>query len=118
VPLAFRSSPSSADRGLGLANWISTGNQADIDVADAIAFYAGDPATKTIAVYMEDASRGLKLIQALELARQAGKPVVILKVGTTPKAARPRPGTPRRCMSKTGWLTTCSRNTACCGRVR
>ena len=72
------------DRGLGLANWISTGNQADIDVADAIAYYAGDPATKTIAVYMEDASRGLKLVQALELARQAKKPVVVLKVGTTP----------------------------------
>lgn len=72
------------DRGLGLANWISTGNQADIDVADAIAYYAGDPATKTIAVYMEDASRGLKLVQALELARRAKKPVVVLKVGTTP----------------------------------
>ncbi len=72
------------DRGLGLANWISTGNQADIDVADAIAYYAGDPATKTIAVYMEDASRGLKLCQALELARRAKKPVVVLKVGTTP----------------------------------
>ena len=72
------------DRGLGLANWVSTGNQADIDVADAIAFYAGDPATKSIAVYMEDASRGLKLAQALELARQARKPVVVLKVGTTP----------------------------------
>ncbi len=73
------------DRGLGLANWISTGNQADIDVCDAIAYYAGDPQTQTIAVYMEDASRGLKLIQALELARQAKKPVVILKVGTTPE---------------------------------
>ena len=72
------------DRGLGLANWISTGNQADIDVADAIAFFATDDATKTIAVYMEDASRGLKLLQALELARAARKPVVILKVGTTP----------------------------------
>jgi acyl-CoA synthetase (NDP forming) len=80
------------DRGLGLANWISTGNQADIDVADAIAFYAGDPATKTIAVYMEDASRGLKLIQALELARQAGKPVVILKVGTTPEGGKAAAG--------------------------
>lgn len=71
------------DRGLGLANWISTGNQADIDVADAIAYYATDDATKTIAVYMEDAGRGLKLVQALELARAAKKPVVVLKVGTT-----------------------------------
>ena len=72
------------DRGLGLANWISTGNQADIDVADAIAHYADDPATRTIAVYMEDGSRGLKLVQALERARRAQKPVVVLKVGTTP----------------------------------
>ena len=79
------------DRGIGLANWISTGNQADIDVADAIAYFAGDPATRTIAVYLEDAGRGLKLAQALEIARQARKPVVALKVGTTPlggKAAR------------------------------
>jgi acyl-CoA synthetase (NDP forming) len=73
------------DRGLGIANWISTGNQADIDVADAIAYFAGDDSTRTIAVYMEDASRGLKLVQALELARQAKKPVVILKVGSTPE---------------------------------
>ena len=73
------------DRGLGLANWISTGNQADIDVADAIAYFASDPSTSTIAVYLEDASRGLKLVQALELARRAGKPVVALKVGTTPE---------------------------------
>ena len=72
------------DRGLGIANWISTGNQADVDVADAIAYFAADDATRTIAVYMEDASRGLKLLQALELARAARKPVVILKVGTTP----------------------------------
>ncbi|MEM9881040.1 MAG: CoA-binding protein, partial [Pseudomonadota bacterium] len=73
------------DRGLGLANWISTGNQADIDVADAIAYFASDEKTKTIAIYMEDASRGIKLTQSLELARRAKKPVVIYKVGTTPE---------------------------------
>ena len=73
------------DRGIGLANWISTGNQADIDVADAVAYFASDADTKSIAVYLEDASRGLKLVQALELARRAKKPVVALKVGTTPE---------------------------------
>ena len=80
------------DRGIGLANWISTGNQADIDVADAIAYFAGDPCTCTIAVYLEDASRGLKLVQALELARQARKPVVALKVGTTPEGGQAAAG--------------------------
>ena len=80
------------DRGIGLANWISTGNQADIDVADAIAYFAVDPCTDTIAVYLEDASRGLKLVQALELARQARKPVVALKVGTTPEGGQAAAG--------------------------
>ena len=80
------------DRGIGLANWISTGNQADIDVADAIAYFAGDPETSTMAVYLEDAGRGLKLVQALELARQARKPVVALKVGTTPEGGRAAAG--------------------------
>ncbi len=80
------------DRGLGLANWISTGNQADIDVADCIAYYAEDEDTSAIAVYMEDASRGLKLVQALELARAAQKPVVILKVGTTPEGGEAAAG--------------------------
>jgi acetate---CoA ligase (ADP-forming) len=80
------------DRGLGLANWMSTGNQADIDVADCIAAYAEDDATRIIAVYMEDASRGLKLLQALELARRARKPVVILKVGTTPEGGQAAAG--------------------------
>ncbi len=80
------------DRGLGLANWISTGNQADIDVADAIAYYASDPATKTISIYLEDASRGLKLVQAMEMARRARKPVVMLKVGTTPEGGRAATG--------------------------
>ena len=80
------------DRGLGVANWISTGNQADIDVADAVAWFAGDPATRSIAVYMEDASRGLKLLEALELARRARKPVVALKVGTTPLGGKAAAG--------------------------
>ena len=80
------------DRGLGVANWISTGNQADIDVADAVACFVGDPATRSIAVYMEDASRGLKLLEALELARRARKPVVALKVGTTPLGGKAAAG--------------------------
>ena len=80
------------DRGIGMANWISTGNQADIDVADAVAYFAGDPSTRSIAVYMEDASRGLKLLEALEMARRARKPVVALKVGTTPLGGKAATG--------------------------
>ena len=73
------------DRGLGLANWISTGTRPMSTSRMPSRILAGDAATRTIAAYMEDASRGLKLCQALERARQAKKPVVILKVGTTPE---------------------------------
>ena len=71
------------DRGLGLSYWCATGNEADVDVADCIAFCARDPSTRGILSYMEGCKDGDKLRAALELARQAGKPVVIMKVGSS-----------------------------------
>ncbi|MCG8693104.1 MAG: acetate--CoA ligase family protein, partial [Minwuiales bacterium] len=71
------------DRGLGLSYWCATGNEADVDVADCIAFCARDPSTRVILSYMEGCKDGDKLRAALELARQAGKPVVIMKVGSS-----------------------------------
>lgn len=71
------------DRGLSFSSWITTGNEVDIDVADGIACLAEDPGTRVILVYMEGARSGPRLIAALERARDAGKPVVVLKVGRT-----------------------------------
>lgn len=71
------------DRGLSFTKWITTGNEADIEVADGIAYLAQDDATRVILVYMEGARNGARLVQALEMARAAGKPVVVLKVGRT-----------------------------------
>ena len=72
-----------ARRGLPMARWLATGNEADIDFADGVAWLAGDPETQVIMGYMEGFRDGRKLIAALELARAAGKPVVIMKVGGT-----------------------------------
>jgi len=70
-------------RGLGLSALASTGNECDIDVAECIAHFAGDPATRVIVAYIESCRDGGRLAEALAAARAAAKPVVVLKVGRT-----------------------------------
>ena len=76
------------DRGLGIAKWLATGNQADIDLSDCIAHYARDEATRVIVVYLEGTDRADALRAAFELARERGKPVVALKAGRSDLGAR------------------------------
>lgn len=71
------------ERKVGLSTWVTTGNESDIEVADCIAWMARDPATQVIMAYMEGCKDGAKLKHALGLARSAGKPVVMVKVGRT-----------------------------------
>jgi acyl-CoA synthetase (NDP forming) len=71
------------ERGLGLSVWVTTGNEADIQVADCIAWMARDAQTKVIMAYIEGCQDGERLKEALALARDAGKPVVVVKVGRT-----------------------------------
>jgi acyl-CoA synthetase (NDP forming) len=71
------------ERGVGLSMWVTTGNELDIDVADCIAWMARDPATQVIMAYLEGCRDGDRLRHALDLARAAGKPVVLVKVGRT-----------------------------------
>lgn len=71
------------ERGVGLSTWITTGNESDISVSDCIGWMADDPETKVIMAYIEGCRDGLKLRRALDKARLAGKPVVMVKVGRT-----------------------------------
>jgi len=75
------------EAGLGLSHWVTTGNEAGLQVADVIEWLAYDPQTRVILVYMEGARDGARLRQAFAAARAAGKPVVIAKVGTTAAGA-------------------------------
>jgi acetate---CoA ligase (ADP-forming) len=68
-------------RGLGMRSWITTGNEADVTVAECLEHFAHDPGTKVIMAYAEGFRDGDRLVAALEAARQAGKPVVFMKVG-------------------------------------
>ncbi|MCY1201388.1 Protein lysine acetyltransferase Pat [compost metagenome] len=76
------------ERGLGLSHWISTGNEADIDVADCIEWLANDADTRVIMAYMEGCRDGPKLRRALAAARAADKPVVVTKIGRTQAGAQ------------------------------
>jgi acetate---CoA ligase (ADP-forming) len=71
------------DRELGYSLIITTGNEADVDVAECIAYLADDPETSVILLYLEGCRDGQKLSAALARARARKKPVVCIKVGRT-----------------------------------
>src|SRR5690606_1738973 len=76
------------ERQLGLSFWISTGNESDLDVADCIQWLVDDPDTSVIMAYIEGSTKGDKLKRALSAANQAGKPVVVTKIGRTDSGAK------------------------------
>ncbi len=76
------------ERGIGLSVWVSTGNEADVQLADCIAWMARDPDTHVIMAYMEGCRDGERLRRALSMAHAARKPVVVVKVGRTPLGAQ------------------------------
>jgi acyl-CoA synthetase (NDP forming) len=88
--------------GVGFRHMVSTGNEAVLSTADFIKAFAEDDGTKVIAVYLEGLRDleglrgGARLIAALEAARRAKKPVVLIKGGGTAASARPRPPIPAR----------------------
>ena len=71
----------SHQRGLGIRYWITTGNEADLSVGEAIQLLAEDDNVHTIMAYVESVKNGKQFINALETARQEKKPVILMKVG-------------------------------------
>jgi acyl-CoA synthetase (NDP forming) len=74
-------------RGVNVSHILTFGNGADVHIADLIAYLAGDPNCATIACLFEGMPEPMQLLEAGELARQAGKPVVICKIGVGREAA-------------------------------
>jgi acetate---CoA ligase (ADP-forming) len=76
------------EAGFGFRHVISSGNEAVLTTADFIHALVLDPETKVIAAYLEGVRDPDKLLLALAAAREARKPVVMLKGGGTPASAR------------------------------
>ena len=70
-------------RGAGISHLVTTGNEADVDVAACIAWLAEDPATAVILAYLEGCRDGARLRAALRHAAAHGKRVVAMKVGVS-----------------------------------
>jgi len=82
-------------QGLGLTYMVSTGNEADIDVAQVIDFLVTDAATQSIALFIETVRDPSTFAGAAARALAAKKPIVVLKIGTsavTAKAAQAHTG--------------------------
>lgn len=77
-----------AAQGVGLSHLIATGNEADIDVGDAVAYLSQDRETRVIALYLETIRKPDLFRQAAEAAAEAGKKLVIYKVGRSEAGAR------------------------------
>ena len=77
-----------ADRGIGFAKLVSTGNEADLDSADFIEHLLEDDATAVIAVYMEGLRRPEAFRRAALRAAALGKPIVVFKVGRSESGGR------------------------------
>ncbi len=69
------------NRGIGVSLCVMTGNEADVTVGECIGWLAENPEVDVIAVYAEGIRESEGLIAALQVARAAGKPIVMQKVG-------------------------------------
>jgi acyl-CoA synthetase (NDP forming) len=61
--------------------WTSTGNQADVDFADCVAYLAESGFARVVVGCLEGVTNGPKFVAALDLARARGLPVVVFKIG-------------------------------------
>ena len=75
-----------ADRGLRFSYGITSGNEADLDLADYLNFLVDDPDTHQIALFIEGIRRPDAFMHAAGRALAAGKPVTAIKTGATAKS--------------------------------
>ncbi|HEY8288259.1 MAG TPA: acetate--CoA ligase family protein [Acetobacteraceae bacterium] len=74
--------------GLGFTYVISTGNEADLTMADFLDYMVEDPRTHAVMLFCEAVRNGPGFIAALEKARRLGKPVIAIKVGKSDAGTR------------------------------
>jgi acyl-CoA synthetase (NDP forming) len=69
------------DQGIGFSQLVSLGNQADLDICDFFEHMIADPVTQVICLHIEGLPDGRRLVELLDRAREAQKPVIVLKTG-------------------------------------
>ncbi|MEV5528096.1 acetate--CoA ligase family protein [Streptomyces prunicolor] len=74
--------------GIRLSHWAPTGNEADLETADFISYFAERPEVGAIACYVEGLKDGRSFLLAADRAARRKVPVVAVKVGRTETGAR------------------------------
>ncbi len=74
-------------RRFGFSHVISSGNEAATTAARYIEYLIDDPETGVIALFAEAVREPERFVAALDRAHDAGKPVIVLKVGRSARAA-------------------------------
>lgn len=69
------------DLGIGLAYWVSTGNEADVGLLDLVEHALDDDNVDLIALYAEGLKHGERLLELAKLASRRGKAIVVLRAG-------------------------------------
>jgi acetate---CoA ligase (ADP-forming) len=69
---------------IGLSVLTSVGNESMMKTVDVIDYFVEDDATTVIALFLEEIGDPVRFAQAAARANAAGKPVVALKVGSSP----------------------------------
>jgi acyl-CoA synthetase (NDP forming) len=77
-----------AERGLDLTAWVSTGNQADADLAEIGRHLVHDPEVRVLAVYAESVRDGAAYERLAAEAAAAGTALVVLRSGRSSAARR------------------------------
>jgi acyl-CoA synthetase (NDP forming) len=89
-------------RRFGFSHVVSSGNEAVLATVDFLEALIDDEHTRVIGLFMESVQHPERFVAALDRAADAGKPVVVLKVGR-------HPATQRAIASHTGGLAGSSR---------
>ncbi len=75
------------NRGVRWSQIVSAGNEAVVDSADLLRYFVDDPGVKVIGAFLETIRDPERFFAECDRAKAAGKPVVILKSGTSEAGA-------------------------------
>ena len=76
------------EQGLGVGYFVSSGNEADLEFSDFCDAFIDDPNVAVIAGYLESVRDGAKFQRTARRALERGKPIVVVKVGTSDVGGR------------------------------
>jgi acetate---CoA ligase (ADP-forming) len=76
------------DRGFGYSYVVTTGNEADLESADFIRYFVEDEETKVIGCFIEQFRDPEKLYRVAEMALEARKPLIVMKIGRSEAGQR------------------------------